>query len=295
MGLPPTVGGGAPDVRVLFGDVEHPSPADLPPGEGCWRASSDEARYFWSDVGAFGVYGGTRIVLDPAPGLDEDGLRLTVLGPLLATILHQRGYLVLHASAVAGADGAVAVAAHSGTGKSTTAGALVSRGYSLLTDDVLAVDLAGAVPVIWPGGSNLKLWPASAEALGHDAEALPTIGTRYVKRVLDVEPATKPVPLRGLYVLAAEAGPTVEAMGRPQAVGEVMSRSYCSELLRLEGAGRNLKEAADLVQRVPVRWLRRSATLDSFGSWVDRVVADMADLAGGSPPAHIPATRTWGG
>ena len=267
-------------MQARLGSVELPSAEEVPPGEGCWRASDGEAHYFWSGVGAFCVRGGAEIVMDPAPEVDEDGLRLTLLGPLLATVLHQRGHLVLHASAVAGPGGAVAVAAHSGTGKSTTAGALVRRGYRLLTDDVLAIDLAGPAPLICPGGAGVKLWPASAEALGHDVDALPTIGGQYVKRVWNVGTATEAVPLRALYVLSAEDGPTIEPMSLPLAVGEVMSRSYCSELLRLHGAARNLKQTADLVQRVPVGHLRRSSSLDGFSEWTERVVSHVAERIG---------------
>lgn len=289
----PSASDGPPDVRVRFGAVERPCPSDLPPGEGCWRAASGRASYSWSNVGDVEVRDGAEVVVDPAETADEDDLRLAVLGPLLATVLHQRGLLVLHASAVAGPGGAVAVAAHSGTGKSTTAGALVDRGYRLVTDDVLAVDLGGPAPTVVPGGSGVKLWPASAEALGRPARSLPTIGARYVKRVWDVERGATPVPLRALYVLEAaleepENGAAVEPLGRPRAVGEVMSRSYCSELLRLHGADRNLAQAADLVRRVPVVVLRRGPSLDRFGEWASRVAADVEKRAGAPPgrPAH---------
>ena len=234
-----------------------------------------------------------------------------MLGPLIATALHQRGYLVLHASAVAGTGGSVAVAAHSGTGKSTTAGSLVGRGYRLLTDDVLAIDLSGATPNVLPGGSGVKLWPASAEALGHGPDDLPTIGARYVKRVWDVDLGGGAVPLRALYVLekAEDAsdpvsGEPVDGHGdslteavtlldRRAAVGEVMSRSYTSELLRLHDAGRNLTQAAELVRRVPVARLLRGPSFESFGPWSDRVAADVADRIG--PPPLPPMSNQQSG
>ena len=295
LGLPsgPGGAGGPADVRVRFGTVETPPPAAVPPGEGCWRASDGQAWYYWSGVGAFRVTGGTDVVLAPDAAAEPDDLRLTVLGPLLATALHQRGLLVLHASAVAGPGGAVAIAAHSGTGKSTTAGSLLRRGYRLLTDDVLAVDLAAEPPAVRPGGSGVKLWPASAEALGHGPDALPTIGERYLKRVWDVDRGGPPVPLRALYVLEraedpADAGPhhaveadrAVSPLAPRAAVGEVMSRSYTSELLRLHDAARNLHQSADLVGRVPVIRLLRGSTFEAFEPWADRVAADVAARIG---------------
>src|SRR3989454_2089338 len=43
---------------------------------------------------------GREIVVEPAPGVDAGTLRLFLLGPVRAVLLHQRGFLVLHASAV---------------------------------------------------------------------------------------------------------------------------------------------------------------------------------------------------
>ena len=63
-----------------------------------------------------------------------------LLSPVFNALLFQRGYLVLHASAVSKKGFVVAFAADSGVGKSTTAAALVSKqGYSFFADDVCAV------------------------------------------------------------------------------------------------------------------------------------------------------------
>jgi hypothetical protein len=280
LGLQYAEPGGAGSVLIRFGDVPDPSVAERPEGDGCWSATETRALYFWPDVGAFAVEDGHTITMDPAVGADTDTLRLTLLGPLLATLLHQRGYLVLHASGLCGAMGAVAICAHSGTGKSTTAATLAKSGYALLTDDLLVIDVSDDVPVILPGGAGVKLWDASAEALGLDLAALDTIGERYSKRALSVRPLDTPKPLRAVYVLTKGTAQPPQEVSRPRAVIEVMSRSYCSELLRLTGTERNLDQVSALVRQVPVLHLERGETFEAFEDWAQALRSDVRNWIG---------------
>src|SRR5205085_11497996 len=98
----------------------------------------------FADAGAFLMRAGREIVVDPAEGVSGDVLRLYLLGPVLALALHQRGWLMLHASAVAMGQQAVAFLGGSGWGKSTMAGVLHQRGHALVADDFVAVPAEGA-------------------------------------------------------------------------------------------------------------------------------------------------------
>jgi len=60
---------------------------------------------------------------------------------VFAKAVQRRGYVMLHASAALGEEGGVAFAAHSGSGKSTMALALVEAGYQFVTNDRLLVRL----------------------------------------------------------------------------------------------------------------------------------------------------------
>lgn len=278
LGLPPAEGTGS--VLVHFGRVSSPSSDERPGGDGCWSATSARALYFWPEVGAFEVLEGSTITMEPAPDTDDDTLRLTLLGPLLATVLHQRGYLVLHASGLGGQGGAIAVCAHSGTGKSTTAALLADQGYTLLTDDLLVVDLDHAEPRILPGGAGIKLWDASVAALGREPTELNTIGARYSKRALSHQPSEKARPLRALYVLTKGHAQKPRVIPRPRAVVEVMSRSYCSELLRFTDGTRNLSQASALVRQVPVYHLERGESFDEFDDWSADLLTSVHDRVG---------------
>ena len=120
------------------------------------EVSAGVVRLAWPGVGRFRVRQGRDVLIHPAGDADEQVLRLFLLGPVLAVLLHQRGRLVLHASGVALDGCAVAFLGGSGWGKSTLAGLLHRRGHRFLTDDVLPVDVERGRTVA-PGIPELKV------------------------------------------------------------------------------------------------------------------------------------------
>lgn len=106
---------------------------------------------------------GTRVICEPW-GEDEVNLQMFLLGPVMQAVLAMRGTLCLHASAVARVpDGAsIAFVGPPGNGKSTLAAALVERGYSLVTDDLMPISVNGGPHVRTGWGAPLvRLWPDS--------------------------------------------------------------------------------------------------------------------------------------
>src|SRR5690606_16473868 len=65
---------------------------------------------------------------------------LPLFGPVMACLLHRQGLLVLHGSAVVIDGEAHAFLGDKGSGKSTTAAALIAAGLPLVADDVVALD-----------------------------------------------------------------------------------------------------------------------------------------------------------
>lgn len=171
-------------------------------------------------VGGFLVRDGREILYAADESGDEGALRLFLLGTALAVLLHQRGNLVLHASAVAVDGGAVAFLGASGQGKSTTAGALHALGHELVADDLVPVDLSVATtasettplaaPQVFPGFPQIKLWPEAAAAL--NASQLHELHPQTTKRANRVEGfRNQPLPLRRIFVLDADVETEFEA------------------------------------------------------------------------------------
>src|SRR5918994_614490 len=148
---------GEPDVIIRFERMSSFPDVD---DDGLVRATDEEALISFKSVGKFSVREGQEIVVDRLPGASDEILRLVVLGPCMGAILYQRGWLPLHASAVATGGEAIAFIAERGWGKSTTAAAMHSRGYGLVSDDITALQFEDAdeIPVVAPGYPQFKLW-----------------------------------------------------------------------------------------------------------------------------------------
>jgi hypothetical protein len=215
-------------------------------------------------------------VVEPAPGVREEVLRLFLLGPALAVLLYQRGLLVLHASAVAMDGGVVAFLGGSGWGKSTIAASLHQRGYSLVADDAVAVQIEGDRITAWPGYPRIKVWPDTALALGHPEESLPRLHPQGEKRDLRVSGGAPQaaLPLRCLYVL--EEGPHYEiaSYGKQQAWMELVRHSYGIRLRHAVDAAAHFSRCVTLAKAVPVRRLIRPRDFSALSALVRLVEAD---------------------
>lgn len=111
-----------------------------------------------------------RIVVSPEFGADDIAVRLYLFGSVMGALLHLRGVLPLHGSAVSLPDGrgAAIFTGTSSAGKSSLAAALSRRGYPLMADDIAAVDTLDGRCVIYPGLARSKLWRESLDFLGFD-------------------------------------------------------------------------------------------------------------------------------
>src|SRR5690348_1191718 len=99
--LPELIAGGeGRDVAVAAARIAHRPPLSAN-GVGLHVAPSGDIYFRYADVGTFVARGGRSILVEAEPSADERALRLFITGPLLASILHQRGRLVLHASTLA--------------------------------------------------------------------------------------------------------------------------------------------------------------------------------------------------
>lgn len=161
------------DVVVEEGELPPPPAASHPAGP-LRLASPDGVRFGLPGVAKLWVSHGSRVRVERHPNGSDDALRLLLVGPGASLVLHQRGFLPLHGSAVATPRGAVVFLGHSAAGKSTTLGAFLKRGYPMVCDDLAALrlDPAGA-PLLHPGVPLYKLWADSAAALGVETHGLP--------------------------------------------------------------------------------------------------------------------------
>jgi hypothetical protein len=119
------------------------------------------------NIADYYVANGNEICIQPQPDADEKSIRLFLLSNAMAAILHQRGMIPLHASAVYHDDGIILFCGRSGAGKSTTATALQQKGYTVFSDDVCVLDNnADNELVALPSYPMIKLWEDSFIKIG---------------------------------------------------------------------------------------------------------------------------------
>jgi len=271
-------GDGAAEVSEVFvrrGEIDAATDAD---SVVMW-AKADDVCLRYKDVAAFRITGGNRIIYDPHPSADERAVRLLLTGGALAVLLHQRGFLVLHASGVAIDGRATAFVGEKGEGKSTLAAALHARGHGLLADDVVAVDPhARPAPLAYPGFPQLKLWPEAVAGLGGEPDALPRVYPGFEKRGrrADERFPADPLPLDRVYVLESGERNAIETLSPQQRFIELTRHSYLLSLLGRTGeTAAHFYQAADVAARVPVLRLLRRRALDDLSSIAQRVEENM--------------------
>lgn len=232
--------------------------------------TQEEVTFFWDEVGAMLVRDGKEIIIDPLPDVEESLIHLPLLGMVFAVMLHQRGFLTLHASAAEINGGAAIFLGGSGWGKSTLAATLYSRGHQLISDDLVAInfDNMGNLIII-PAFPQLKLLPeAAAFALGDNPETLPRLAKDYEKRARRGinRFSQKPVPIKGIYQLAKGSELALKPLNPQQATMQLIANSFvgrcASPLLEAESGISHFHKCMSLIKHVPIYRLERPQSLE---------------------------------
>ena len=242
-------------------------------------ASPGDACLHYRGVATFHLINGSRVVVDAHTEADPHVLRLFLLGPVMALLLHQRKMLVLHASAVVVNGEVVAFAGDKGEGKSTLAGAMTAAGYHLFSDDVLAINLRESDRIIaYPGFPQLKLMPDSAEQIGLAANDLPRIHPDYEKRAarMDGVYAPDPLPVNRIYILQTADEEAIEPLSPQSRLVELVRHSYLAPLLETTGeSADHFRQVVLLANRIEIVALKRTRDLSRLRETVQRVIADL--------------------
>lgn len=253
----------------------------------------------WFDVpgiARFQIDGGREVRVQPYPDADERSIVLFLLGSALGAVLHQRGFLVLHANAVLVDGGAVLLAGHSGAGKSTTAAALLERGYEVLADDVTALDEAGGFAA---GVPRLKLWKDALGKLDMTLEGLEQLRPQIDKYQLPLPSRRAPkkgsLPVKAIYILSSanELEPDKFELKRIEGTTKfiaLQNQTYRPHFMTGLGLKpRHLKLCAALAARTPIARITRPTTRFNATALARRILEDLEDLrAPAAPPADEP-------
>jgi hypothetical protein len=204
--------GGAPELLVRGAGREAMDAAWSGTESIGWEAPIDEMR-FRVERGVRGdhlfLHGESPVChLDPTgttllhallEGVAVEGWRV-VLDSVLFSVALLRGLEALHAGAVVGGEGAIAIAAGAGGGKSTLLSALLADRFELLADDVLALEADQGTVLAHPGP---PLMTVPAKVSHPPGEELATIGE---ERWLATPVCPRAQPLAAVVLLNRRAG-----------------------------------------------------------------------------------------
>ena len=264
-------------IRIETGPV--PSTLDGETHNGVlWHAAPGQFLLRVPEVAVFHVQGGHTITIEREPKTDDITVqRFTRMSPL-AALFYQRGTLAFHAAAAANSNGAILLAGDSGTGKSTLLTALLSRGWTMLADELAVVNLdESGTPRIPPAFPQVRLRQSAAEKLrlsptgwGHDES-----NWRVVSAIHQFSLTSQ--PLHAIYWLTVHNVERIEqheleGMERYRAVGMLTYNSHIADAL-LDRA-EYLRQASAIAQTVPIRRLYRPR-----GKWVVEELADQIETA----------------
>ena len=272
--------GVAPDVDITPAAFDGPMP---PPTE--WRLTRfglGKAYFAWQGIGRFLVTGGRKIAVDVDPDIDHAVLGLFLLGPVMAALLHQRGDLVLHGSAVEIAPGRTALfVGDNGAGKSTLAAAFLNAGSRVLTDDVIALDVAEHIRVraAFPA---MKLSRAALAALEHlPGDVLPPGYPEAAKlrfRFADAG-GGHATPLSHIYVVQREGDVCISPLDPSERLGALMRYSYMPkfgvEPLSGPHSAPYFRQCAAVASSIPVSLLSVPQGFGALSRVVEAVRADV--------------------
>ena len=264
------------DVSIRFGKADLIR--EVKAAGSFYKATVDEIKFSRKDYGSITVRQGKEIIIDSPLNADEAAVRFPIISTALASILQHRGLLVFHASAVV-IDGKAAMFLGSpGSGKSTIAAVMHSFGYRVLSDEIVAVQVVGDMPVVLPGLPQIRLLPESTKYLGFDPETMPKIRSDEDKTAYSAREGftEKSVPLTRVYVLKIGNENNLEPMGPQAAFTEIIKNYYTVGMLKASGAPSHLKHCAKVISTVPVKWLSRVDGLSHMPNLIDLVEMDMA-------------------
>lgn len=260
------------DVEIVLGSVSISE--DILDGPH-YLVSEDGVYLWWDDIGRVKISGGKKINVQMEE--NENQMIPFLLGPVMAIILHQRGYLVLHGSAIKINDGAVAFLGYRGFGKSTTAINFYRKGYPLVTDDILAIDFDDDQPMVYPGYLHARLSSDSYNHVKDSTDILTPIRTIAGKAFCDTSYGFSPEPLTLERIYMLEKGDEI-------GISSLTSQDNLMDLIRHSTANfyfteneqaENLLKCGKLIQKVTLKTLKLKHSFKDISELIELVEEDL--------------------
>lgn len=251
-------------------------------GREAYFGKKENSLYFhWQDVASFQAKGGSELnVMKAREDLDLQLLNLYLLSEPLGLILHQRGYFLLHGSAIVVSQGVIVFLGKPGAGKSTTAGAFAQNGYAVVADDLvaLAVNPQQQTISVIPAFPQLKLWESAVTGLNYDRSLTKPLFSGSQKQAIKPVgnfPDKPNLPLSAIYVV--ESCPSdldlkIEKLSPQQGIIDLTRFFSCPHQL-LSGIDLSLhfRRCEQIVNQIPLCKLLIPRRFNILSTLVDKL------------------------
>lgn len=255
-----------------------------PDGRVSLLLSRSESAYHLVVPGAAGCTisaDGTELFGSVPTGRSTNALRHHLLNQALPRVLAHRGRLVLHASAVRGPSGVIALLGSTGVGKSTLAATFLAHGYGLVADDALVLERCGSQLMAVPDPRGVRLRPAAAKRV-FARDLIDTAAQTDPGGKLRIAsgPVSTPGPEPTRLVSAVLLDPTSEGDGID--VEPLLSATACMAFLEhsfhldiwdRQRWSRRLRDFRSLTEAVPLSRVRFRQRYDDLTTLRDRILA----------------------
>jgi len=202
---------------------------------------------------------GSDILVDIDEGSNESDAALFVL-TVFGVLLHQRGDLILHGSAIAIDGRAMIFCGPSGAGKSTLAASLTNRGLRVVSDDLSRIEFdANGRPIVFPDGRMLKLWNDSLEYLSLSDSRDEAVRTGVPKFFVHAQErhSNEALQVGAVYILSEAAESSGTTIIKPDLIRSI-------RLLRDNAYGRSLLGEMNMEERFFRNTVRMLSCVDVF-------------------------------
>lgn len=234
-------------------------------------------------VAQFSIYKGSQVTVQPDIDCNTSLIPLYLVGSVLSLLLFQRGFLVLHGSAVSIRGQGGTFLGHSGAGKSSIAAAcLQKKGTQLVADDAAVISFEKDGVKVLPGFPRLKIHNLTAAALDIPLNSLiglePAIDEESVLQ-LGGRFSSKAVPLKALYLLEIGGEKESFELVAPAKAFVMLLQHTIPSRYGENGGPRQFQQLANLLDRVPVFLFRRPKDLGRLPRASRNIAEHLASLS----------------
>lgn len=266
------------DVEISLGEVNFPISGDIKGFN--YIKDHEEVYLWWEDIGKVKISNGSKITVDlsyNSESSDKMSVVPFLLGSVMSILLHQRGFLVLHGSAVKINDYVVAFLGYKGLGKSTIAINLYKKGYPLVTDDILAIKFDNeGLPVVYPSYPHVRLSKDSFVYMVDNTNSMTPICTLLDKIFCDTSRGflSKSIKLKKIYVLESSDEIRISILKSQKNLINIIRHSFANKIFDNIDQAKNLTQCANLVNKISFRRLEVSHSFKNLPNLINLVEED---------------------